>query len=138
MTRAIDAPAATVWALLTDADGYQAWNDAVISLRGPIDVDNTIELVSIADPKRTLKLKVVAMEAPERMVWTDGMPFGLFTGRRTYTLTPTDDNGCQFTMIEEFTGPLAALITKAIPDLTESFTTFADSLVAAAESARSG
>ena len=35
--------------------------------------------------------------------------------------------------VEEFTGPLAGLITKAIPDLTTSFDTFADGLKAAAE-----
>jgi hypothetical protein len=38
-------------------------------------------------------------------------------------------------MTEEFSGPLAGLITKAIPDLTESFNQFADGLKASAEKA---
>jgi hypothetical protein len=38
-------------------------------------------------------------------------------------------------MVEAFTGPLAGLITKAIPDLTASFDMFADCLKEAAESA---
>ena len=36
-------------------------------------------------------------------------------------------------MTEAFTGLLAGVFTKAIPDMTESFNLFADSLKAAAE-----
>jgi len=36
-------------------------------------------------------------------------------------------------MAEVFSGPLAPLITKAIPDMTESFEIFADGLKSAAE-----
>lgn len=133
VTRSIDAPADTVWSLLTDADRYTAWNRAVVSIEGPIRQGNIVKLVSIADPKRTFELDVVEMQAPHHMVWSNGMPVGLFTGRRTYTITETGDLRCEFTMVEEFTGPLAALITRVIPDLTDSFTTFADSLKTAAE-----
>jgi hypothetical protein len=38
-------------------------------------------------------------------------------------------------MTEAFRGPLAGLITKAIPDMTDSFRQFADGLKAAAEGA---
>ena len=131
-SRSIDASASTVWSLLTDATTYPAWNSSVISIDGAIREGNTIKLVSIADPKRTFKLKVAEMNAPTRMVWSDGMPLGLFTGRRTYTIT-SNANGCEFTMVEAFTGPLAALITRAIPDLTDSFNTFADCVKSAAE-----
>jgi hypothetical protein len=36
-------------------------------------------------------------------------------------------------MVEEYTGPLAGLITRSIPDMNESFQQFADGLRAAAE-----
>ena len=130
--RSIAAPAASVWALLTDAERYTEWNDAVISITGPIREGDDIELVSIADPKRTFTLRVQEMVAPHRMVWTDGMPLGLFRGTRTYELTPDGDT-TRFSMVEEFTGPLAGLITRMIPDLSESFAVFADGLQAAAE-----
>lgn len=139
MTRAhrasltIEAPAATVWDLLTDAGTYADWNDAVVSIDGPIRQGETIRLVSVVDPKRTFKLKVTQMRAPSTMVWSDGMPLGLFKGERTYTITELGGDRCEFTMVERFTGPLAGLITKAIPDLTDSFNTFADSLRTAAE-----
>ena len=66
------------------------------------------------------------------MVWSDGMPLGLFKGERTYLLDERDGT-TTFSMTEEYTGLLAGLITKSIPDMTDSFTEFADGLKAAAE-----
>lgn len=133
VTRQIDAPRETVWSLLTDASSYADWNPAVVSIDGPIAQGNRIRLVSVVNPKRAFKLTVTAMEPPHRMVWSDGMPFGLFTGERTYLLREVD-GGTEFSMTEVFSGPLAGLITKSIPDMTESFAMFADGLEAAAES----
>jgi uncharacterized protein YndB with AHSA1/START domain len=36
VSRHIDAPVERVWALLTDASRYRAWNRAVVSIEGPI------------------------------------------------------------------------------------------------------
>lgn len=132
-SRTIDAPATTVWSLLADAESYSEWNEAVVRIEGPIDHGRTIKLVSVVSPQRTFKLEVTEMEAPGRMVWSDGMPLGLFTGKRTYTLDDHGGGRTQFTMVEEFSGPLAGIVTKAIPDLTDSFDTFADGLKSAAE-----
>ena len=130
--RRIDAPPERVWALLTDAAGYREWNKAVISIEGPIAPGQTVSLVSTANPKRTFKLHVTEMTPPNRMVWSDGMPLGLFKGERTYLVQPRE-GVTHFEMTEEYTGVLAGLFTKAIPDLTESFDLFADGLRTAAE-----
>jgi len=134
VTRTITAPPQVVWDLLTDPSSYQEWNPAVLSIEGAMSPGGTIRLVSIASPERTFSLTVAAMQAPVSMVWSDGMPLGLFRGVRTYRLDPAG-SGTAFSMTEEFSGPLAGLITKAIPDLTESFNQFADGLKAAAEKA---
>ncbi len=116
-----------------NADGYADWNDAVISIQGPIREGDTIKLVSTVSPKRTFNLRVTQMQAPSRMAWSDGMRLGLFRGERTFSITGNGDVRSEFTMVEDFTGPLAGLVTKAIFDLTDSFDTFADSLKNAAE-----
>jgi hypothetical protein len=137
VSRRIDAPTDKVWALLTDASNYGRWNRAVVSIEGKIAAGETVSLVSIANPKRTFRLHVSEMTAPTRMVWRDGIPLGLFTGERTYRVEPRE-GVTHFEMTEEYTGLLAGVFTKAIPDLTESFNLFADSLKTAAEAPAPG
>jgi uncharacterized protein YndB with AHSA1/START domain len=50
VSRHIDAPVERVWALLTDASSYRAWNCAVVSIEGPISKGATIV---DAQPART-------------------------------------------------------------------------------------
>jgi hypothetical protein len=72
------------------------------------------------------------MTPPNRMVWGDGMPLGLFEGERTYRLEEVA-GGTEFSMTELLSGPLSGLITRTIPDMTDSFNQFADGLKTAAE-----
>lgn len=129
----IAAPPQRVWELLADAAGYPEWNSTIVSLEGDIAVGNRIKLVSTVNPKRAFKLNVTEMDPPHKMVWADGMPLGLFKGVRTYTLTSHGDQETEFEMVEIFSGLLEPLISKGIPDMTESFAEFAQSLKRAAE-----
>jgi hypothetical protein len=131
--KTIAASADRLWALLTDAVGYPSWNPTIISLEGEIAVGKKIKLVSTVNPKRAFKLNVEEMRPPTRMVWADGMPLGLFKGVRTYTLSPKSDGQTDFEMVEIFSGLLEPMISKSIPDMTESFEEFAQSLKIAAE-----
>jgi hypothetical protein len=67
------------------------------------------------------------------MVWSGGMPLGLFRGVRTFTLAPQADGVVAFTVREEYTGPLLPLIWPSIPDLEPSFRQFATGLKARLE-----
>jgi hypothetical protein len=131
--KTINASPEKVWAVLTDAASYPDWNKAVVSLQGRIALGEKVKLVSVVDPKRTFTLKVAELDQPRKMVWSSGMPFGLFKGVRTYELRPNGTDGTEFSMAEVFSGPLAPMITKAIPDMTESFQQWADGLKQAAE-----
>jgi hypothetical protein len=72
----------------------------------------------------------------ERMTWRGGMPLGLFTGIRTFTLTRQPGGAVRFDMREEYTGPLAGLIFRSVPDLRPSFERFAAGLKRRVESSR--
>ena len=61
------------------------------------------------------------------------MPLGLFKGARTYTLASKGNGEVEFSMSEEFSGLLAPLITRSIPDLQPAFDEFAGDLKRAAE-----
>ncbi len=132
-TVTIAAPPERVWEILTDAKAFARWNSTIVSLDGTIAEGETIALVSTVNPKRTFKLAVSEVDAPNSMVWSDGMPLGLFSGRRSFTVRATTDGDTEFSMREVYSGLLAGLITKTIPDMTESFEAFAADLRTEAE-----
>lgn len=129
----IHAPAATIWALLTDAAAYPKWNPTVTRIDGDIALGEKITVHATISPGRAFPVKVEALEPNTRMVWAGGMPLGLFRGARTFTLTPRGEGAVEFAMREEFTGLMAPLITRSIPDLTPAFEAFAAALKEAAE-----
>jgi hypothetical protein len=67
------------------------------------------------------------------MVWTGGMPLGFFKGERTFTLTPDSNGDTEFSMREEYSGVMAPLICRSIPDLQPAFDEFASDLKRATE-----
>lgn len=135
--RRIDADPQVVWDLLTDAPAYPSWNPAVVSLEGRIADGERIDMVSVIAPTRTFRLQVTDVEPGRSMRWVGGLPLGLFRGVRTFTLTPRD-GGTDFTMEEVLSGPLSPLMTRVVPDMTESFALFGDGLRTAAERRATG
>jgi hypothetical protein len=133
--RVIEASPEAIWSVLADARSYPSWNPTVVSLDGRIAPGETIKLVSTVNPQRTFALKVSRLDPGREMVWSSGMPLGLFRGVRTFSLRPLGSGSTRFSMEEVYSGPLAPMITEAIPDLTDSFSEFADGLKAAAEAA---
>ena len=121
-----------VWPVLTDAAAWPDWDSGVTKVDGRIALGEKLSVTVAANPGRAFPVKVVQLAAPAQMVFRGGMPLGLFTGQRTYTLAP-EGTGTRFTMREEYTGPLAGLIFKSIPDLGPSFRQFADGLKQRAE-----
>jgi hypothetical protein len=133
VTTNIAAPAETVWAILTDLPGWMSWNPTVERVSGQIAPGEKVTVYTKIANGRAFPVRVAAFEPPFRMVWSAGMPLGLFRGTRTFTLTPDDSGGVTFAMDEKFTGPLAGLIGRSIPDLQPDFETFAASLKDTAE-----
>jgi hypothetical protein len=125
----------TVWALLTDAAGFPQWNSTVEKIEGRIAAGEKVTVYAKVSPGRAFPLTVTEFAPPQRMVWAGGMPLGLFTGTRSFTLAPTADGGVRFAMGETYGGLLAPLITRSIPDLQPAFDTFAADLKHRAEGA---
>ena len=126
-------PTSNIWDLLTAAAAYPQWNPAVLGIEGTIADGERIKLTSIVNPERQFNLVVSDFNPPHRMIWSDGMPLGLFKGMRTFAVTAAGDGKSEFSMEEVYSGFLAPLITKSIPDMTDSFEQFADGLKEAAE-----
>jgi hypothetical protein len=127
VTTFIPASAETVWAILTNGGKWTFWNPTIEKIEGTIVPGGTIKVYTKLDPERAFPVEVTELTPPKKMVWTGGLPFGLFRAERIFTLTPSA-GGCEFFMREQFSGPLASLMTRSMPDLQPSFNEFADAL----------
>ena len=121
-----------IWAILTDGGQWKSWNPTIERIEGSIVPDGKLKVYTQLSPGRAFPVRVTEFAPPERMVWTGGMPLGLFKGVRIYTLTPVQ-GGTEFAMSEVFSGLMAPLITRSIPDLQPSFDEFAAALKRRAE-----
>lgn len=126
-TTTIHGAPEAIWALLTDAAGYPAWNTTVDRIEGTIAPGAKIKVFAKISPGRAFPARVTVLEPNRRMVWSGGMPLGLFKGERTFTLTPRE-GGVEFAMSETFSGLLSPLIERSIPDLQPAFEEFAAAL----------
>lgn len=129
----INAAPEAIWKLLTDAPAWPSWNPTVDKVDGKIAPGEKVTVYVKINPGRAFPVKVSEFEPNRKMVWTGGMPLGLFTGERTFSLVPGPDGAVEFSMREIYTGLMAPLITKSIPDLQPAFDQFAAALKEKAE-----
>lgn len=130
----INAPASVIWAILTDAAAFPDWEPNVTRVDGQIAPGEKITVYTKISPDRAFPVTVSEFVPNERMVWSSGMPLGLFKGTRTFTLQDTGA-GIKVTTREEFSGLLLPLFSGQIGDLQPSFDAFAAALKARAEGA---
>ena len=128
----IDASPDQVWRVLADATSWPTWDSGVLRVEGTVADGNKITLTSSVDPERAFAIKVTEVSPPRRMVFSGGMPLRLFRGVRTYELSP-DGTTTRFTMREDYSGPMAPMVTRSMPDLQPSFDQFAAGLKARVE-----
>jgi uncharacterized protein YndB with AHSA1/START domain len=129
----IHAAPEAVWRVLTDAAGYEAWNPEIVGVAGKMAMDERIKArvkVKGRGGKRVVRsvpMRVTAFDPPRRMEWVGGLPFGLFVGRRTFTVTARDGGG-EFAMHLAMSGPLSGPIEKSVGDRQPEIDSFARGL----------
>jgi hypothetical protein len=132
-TTNIKAPAEKIWQILTDGPRYPEWDPWAIRIEGNIAAGEKVTAYSKLSPNRAFPVKVTTFEPGRKMVWSGGMPLGLFKGIREFILSPKGDGTIDFTVREEFSGPLLALMGRSLPDMTQPFQDFVNGLKTRAE-----
>lgn len=125
----INADAATIWNLLTNANDFARWNSTIVYVKGNIKLGGKIELKAKIDEKRTFKLKVKEFTPEKHMRWGDAM------GNRDFYLEPNGNGLTTFRMVEKIGGPIFPLFAKMLPSFDEAFDQYAADLKAEAEKA---
>jgi len=131
----ISASPEVIWKILTDTAGYSQWDSGIERIEGHIAPGAPLKVFSKVSHGRAFPVKVVELSPHSLMVWSGGMPLGLFKGVRTFTLEPQGDRAVKFNVREEFSGPMLNMIWSSMPDLGPSFKQFAKGLKTKAESA---
>ena len=89
-TTQIDAPPATVWAILTDLDRYPEWNPLFREASGQLAVGDRITLRSVHPVNgrlMTVKPKITVAEPDTELRWVSSLP-GIISGEHHFTLIP--------------------------------------------------
>lgn len=116
----INARSSTVWDIITDARNYTVWESGITHIRGGLRNGGTIRIRTHSGGNRTLRLRVRQMPG-EVMTWTQGLPLGLLTGVRTFTLDP-QGGMTHLRVKEDFTGPLCGLLLwEFVSDTQQAF-----------------
>ncbi len=135
---AINGSAQEAWDLLVNVAEWQTWNSTVERVEGRALLGDKVTVHTKSAPGKAFAVKVAEFEPPRSMVWMGGLPLGLCTGKRTYTLESGEGSSVQFTMRETFTGPLSGMIARQLPDsMQEDFDEFALCLKRAVEGSES-
>lgn len=132
-TTNIKASPDVIWKILTDAPNYPTWDPYAIRIEGTIADGQSITAYTKLSPDRAFPVKVTDFVPNQRMSWVGGLPLGLFKGVRSFVLTPKGDGTTDFTVREEFTGPLLVVMGRSLPDMTKPFQEFVRGLKARAE-----
>ena len=117
----IDAPAETVWDILTDLDGYADWNPFVVESTGTPLVGERLTNRLVPPGGKTMTFRPTVTEIVEGRVfeWLGrlGLP-GIFEGRHRFELHPNDDGTTRFVHSEYFSGILVRLMKRSLDTQT--------------------
>ena len=122
----IQAPAARIWSLLTDANGFPRWNSTVTRLEGRIREGERLR-IHVPGTDRTFTPRVSGVVPDQRMTWTGGFS-PVFKGVRTFELTPCNDSSTEFVMEERFSGLMLPFVKGSMPDFGPVFERYANDL----------
>lgn len=132
VTLSIDAPATTIWKLLTDLAAQSKWNSTLTSIEGKVALGERVSFKVPEAPSQTFSPKVTAYNEAKSMVWRLNR-WPLLVSERTYRLAPGPKGSTEFTLSEVFQGLMLPLIAKSLPNFGLMFERTAADLKAAAE-----
>lgn len=132
----IDAPAATVWAILMDFPAYPEWNPFIRQISGQPEVGARIEARLQPPGGRAMTFKPTVLVAdPDREFRWLGKLFvkGLFDGEHVFRIEPLGPDRVPFVQEESFAGVLVPLLKGTLGQAEEGFRQMNAALKARAE-----
>ena len=120
----IEASPEEVWKVLVNVKSWPEWDKYCERIEGEVILGQKVTAYTKLAPGRGFKVKVSELKENKYMVWSGGMPFGLFTGKREWILNDLGESKVEFVTRETFSGPLVKLFGAKLPNLDEPFQAF--------------
>lgn len=120
----IDAPAARIWALLTDFERMPSWNPFITAISGRLAQGERLS-VQIAPPGKTamrFRPLILTLRPQQELRWRGSVLIrGLFDGEHYFLLEPLGDRRTRLTHGETFSGLLVSLLSGMLPATRQGF-----------------
>lgn len=117
----INAPAETVWQVLTDFSRYSQWNPFIRSIRGQAKQGETLE-VFIQPPGAngmTFRPVILALQPERELRWMGRLLLpGIFDGEHQFQIEPLGENHTRFVQREVFSGLLVPFLWSSLDKQT--------------------
>jgi hypothetical protein len=127
----INAPGDRVWQVLTDLDGYRAWNPFLTSASGAITPGSTITIAAkVGNRTITFHPRISAVEPKKKLAWVGRLLSSeFFEGNHEFEVIELDQSRTRVIQSEHFKGMLvAALWGRFSPALLQGFRAMNDAL----------
>jgi hypothetical protein len=113
----INAPAALVWAVLADVNGWSSWNPVYTQSNGAAAEGSAIDLtIKLPGADRAQRARATVIEAvpPRTLRFGSGVFGGLVRATRSFDIAPTSATSCSLTGAEIFGGLLGPLLARLV------------------------
>lgn len=131
----IDAPASTVWQVLTDFEAYPEWNPFIRQINGTAATGDQLTVKMVAGKTAVTFSPTVLAVQPERELRWKGillMP-GIFDGEHAFVIEVLGENKVKMTQKELFNGLLVPLSGSLLDDTEAGFRAMNQALKSRAE-----
>jgi len=132
----INAPAARVWALLTDFAHMPAWNPFIRSISGTLAEGARLSVLIAPPGKSGMRFKptLLAVRPERELRWLGHLLIsGLFDGEHYFRLEPIGDGCTRFVQGENFSGLLVGPLRATFAATEAGFRAMNDALKQEAE-----
>jgi hypothetical protein len=127
----IEAPAETVWAVLTDFSSYPEWNPFITSIEGIPRAGERLE-VRLEPPGGkgiTVRPRVLSAIPGRELRWLGHLLVpGIFDGEHRFLIQDGRDDHVRFVQEEQFSGVLVPLTGKVLAQTEQGFVAMNEAL----------
>ena len=113
----VDAPATSVWHVLTATERFGEWNPFITSFDGALTLGGAITLVlALPDRKpQTLRPKIIQLDPGETLAWHGHLGVrGVLDAEHRLEVHGLDARRCRFVQHERFTGMLVPAVRSVL------------------------